>query len=158
MQYVLEAHRQFIRSKLSSNQNQNLNMIVKYKNTLLPVVPSVHLFTSTLNQSRKKTRFFFGASVSIYSTFVSKHVSTTAEHFPHAKSGILGQIEAFENNTRNKRSKCSRIISKHAETYTQHHFSWTNNIKLYKTPYKKRKFRSRTWDIWIPRVKLGFDY
>lgn len=59
MQYVLEAHRQFIRSKLSSNQNQNLNMIVKYKNTLLPVVPSVHLFTSTLNQSRKKKHLFF---------------------------------------------------------------------------------------------------
>ena len=36
MQYVLEAHREFIRSKLSSNQSRNLNMIVKHKKHTTP--------------------------------------------------------------------------------------------------------------------------
>ena len=128
MQYVLEAHREFIRSKLSSNQSRNLNMIVNHKKTHYSLRFRVFIFSP--QRSTKKKHFFFGGSVCIYSTFVSKHVSTTAEHFPHAKAGILGQVEALENNTKNNRSKCNLIIQKHAETYTNHHFSWTNNIQL----------------------------
>ena len=160
--YVLEAHGEVIRSKLSSNQSRYLDIIVTHQNKhYSPRFRVCIFFTSTLSKKNKNLyclEFLVGPSpfiqlwsLSMFRQLLNTHMRdwafwrwrsvcrsvlypTTSSHWAKLKPS---------NTTQNKRSKC-RIIEQHAKTYPKHIQTPFLMDKQHKAPYKKQKFGSRT--------------
>ena len=176
--YVLEAHGEVIRSKLSSNQSRYLDIIVTHQKThYSPRFRVCIFFTSTLSKKHKNLyclEFLVGPSpfiqlwsLSMFRQLLNTHMRdwafwrwrsvcrsvlypTTSSHWAKLKPS---------NTTQNKRSKCNRIYNWNTrQNIYKHHFSWTNNIKL---PTKNESSEAELefpYDIRIRRVNIGFDY